>query len=100
MPPQEHPLRRRGDIQGADLLEELALDLRWSWNHAADEIWERLDPGLWRLTHNPWLLLRTISRKQLRNALSDPALRKGLSQLVKARRKEATSPATLPSPPE
>ncbi len=93
MPPQEHPLRRRGDIQGADLLEELALDLRWSWNHAADEIWERLDPGLWKLTHNPWLLLRTISRKRLRDALSDPVLRKGLSDLVKARRKEATSPA-------
>jgi starch phosphorylase len=91
--PQEHPLRRRGDIKGADLLRELALDLRWSWNHAADEIWERLDPGLWKLTHNPWLLLRTISQKRLRDALSDPVLRKDLSDLVKARRREATSPA-------
>ena len=24
---------------GMDELIELALDLRWSWNHSADEIW-------------------------------------------------------------
>ena len=25
------------DIEGLDALAELALDMRWSWNHAADE---------------------------------------------------------------
>ena len=86
-------MRRRGDIKGAELLRELALDVRWSWNHAADVIWERLDPALWRMTHNPWLLLQTISQDRLRAALSDPAFRKKLSELAKARRSDAFSPA-------
>jgi starch phosphorylase len=30
--------------QTSDMLAEVALNLRWSWNHAADELWERLDP--------------------------------------------------------
>ncbi|HVA16944.1 MAG TPA: DUF3417 domain-containing protein, partial [Candidatus Dormibacteraeota bacterium] len=39
----------------SDALTELALDLRWSFNHSADKLWERLDPELWDLTHNPWV---------------------------------------------
>jgi starch phosphorylase len=27
------------DIEGFDSLAELALDMRWSWNHGADKIW-------------------------------------------------------------
>lgn len=30
------------DRAGLALLRELALDLRWSWNHATDELWSRL----------------------------------------------------------
>jgi len=26
------------DVDGVDLLAELALDLRWSWNHATDNV--------------------------------------------------------------
>jgi starch phosphorylase len=33
------------DIDGFDSLAELALDMRWSWNHGADKIWRLLDPG-------------------------------------------------------
>jgi hypothetical protein len=36
-----------------DALAELALDLRWSFNHSADKLWEQLDPELSDLTHNP-----------------------------------------------
>ena len=36
-----------------DSLAELALDMRWSWNHATDEVWRQLDPALWENTHNP-----------------------------------------------
>jgi starch phosphorylase len=49
------------DIDGFDSLTELALDMRWSWNHAADEIWRQLDPILWNLTHHPWDVLQTVS---------------------------------------
>jgi hypothetical protein len=35
------------DLEGYDSLAELALDMRWSWNHATDEVWRQLDPTLW-----------------------------------------------------
>jgi hypothetical protein len=28
---------------GVALLRELALDLRWSWNHATDQLWSILE---------------------------------------------------------
>jgi starch phosphorylase len=31
--------RRPAETLGSDALAELALDLRWSFNHAADTIW-------------------------------------------------------------
>jgi starch phosphorylase len=46
-------------------LKDLALDLRWSWNHAADELWARLDPELWELTHNAWVVLQTVSADKI-----------------------------------
>ena len=35
------------DIEGFHFLAELALDMRSSWNHAADQLWLKLDPVLW-----------------------------------------------------
>lgn len=29
------------DVEGFDSLTELALDLRWSWNHVADDVWRQ-----------------------------------------------------------
>lgn len=43
------------EVRGSDALTQLALDLNWSWNHSADEIWKYLDPELWQLPANPWL---------------------------------------------
>ena len=40
------------EIEGFDSLAELALDMRWSWNHATDKVWRQLDPKLWELTHS------------------------------------------------
>ena len=34
------------DIEGFDSLAGLTLDLRWSWDHGADEVWRMLDPSL------------------------------------------------------
>jgi starch phosphorylase len=52
-------------------LRELALDLRWSWSHAADRLWERIDPELWDRTHNPWLILQTVGGRRLRRLADD-----------------------------
>jgi starch phosphorylase len=80
------------EVEGFDSLAELALDMRWSWNHAADDIWRQLDPALWELTHNPWVVLQTISRDQLAGALAAPGFRKRVADLVGAKRKGAKAP--------
>ena len=41
------------EVEGFDSLAQLALDLRWSWNHATDHVWRQLDPELWELHPQP-----------------------------------------------
>lgn len=62
-----HPLHSLlpTDVEGFDSLAELALDMRWSWNHVTDQVWRQLDPVLWEFTHNPWTVLQTVSREKL-----------------------------------
>jgi len=81
------------DIEGFDTLSELALDMRWSWNHATDQVWRRLDAVLWKLTHNPWVVLQTVSHEKLQGVLADPAFRKNIDDLVQARREAVAAPA-------
>ncbi|MGA2722317.1 MAG: DUF3417 domain-containing protein, partial [Bryobacteraceae bacterium] len=81
------------EIEGFDSLAELALNMRWSWNHATDEVWRRLDPELWETTHNPWVVLQTVSRDRIERVLADPVFRKNVDGLVQIRRKVLGSPA-------
>ena len=81
------------DIDGFDSLAELALDLRWSWNHSADYLWRQLDPVLWQLTHNPWVVLQTVAREKLKAILADPAFRSQIDALVLSKNKMAKTPA-------
>ena len=74
------------EIDGFNSLAELALDMRWSWNHATDEVWRQLDPELWEITHNPWVVLQTVSRDQIQRVLADPVFRKNIDGLVQTRR--------------
>ena len=69
-----------------DALAELALDLRWSWNHSADELWSQIDPELWALTHNPWVVLQTASRTRLAEIVSRPEFQERLAALRQKRR--------------
>src|SRR3989304_9760821 len=87
-----HGLLPMGDVEGFDSLAELALDMRSSWNHATDHVWRELDPVLWELTHNPWVVLQTVSREKLQRVLADPAFRKNVDYLVRARRDAAEAP--------
>ena len=64
-------------------LTELALDLRWSWNHSTDDLWGRLDPVLWDLTQNPWVVLRTVSKRTIRDASADPAFCEKVEQMIR-----------------
>ncbi len=76
----------RSDINGYASLEELALDMHWSWNHGADQMWHRLDPALWELTHNPWVVLQTVSKEKLEAILADPEFKQVVDDLVQSKR--------------
>src|SRR5690242_12244827 len=63
-------------------LRDLALDLRWTWNHAADELWAQLDPELWSLTHNAWVILQTVSQQKLQACIADSTFREKLEKVL------------------
>jgi len=64
-------------------LAELALDLRWSWSHTADALWERLEPETWSLTRNPWLILQTVSVARLEELSHDAPFIKMVQEHVR-----------------
>jgi starch phosphorylase len=80
-------------IEGVDALAELALNLHWSWNHAADELWERLDSELWAAAQNPWVILQTVSKETIQAALADPTFHQHLDDLLRENRKSYTTDA-------
>jgi starch phosphorylase len=93
--PVSQPVRSQltADVEGFDSMAELALDLRWSWNHATDKVWRQLDPALWELTQNPWAVLQTVSKDKLKSVLADPNFRKSINELLRAKRQAADTPA-------
>ena len=77
---------RPSENRESDALAELALNLRWSWNHSTDELWGRLDPELWDLTQNPWLILQTVSQEKLEAAWADPSFRQRAEEILRLQR--------------
>jgi len=70
---------------GLEVLGELALDMRWSWNHEADHLWARVDPELWEATGNPWLILQSVSLARLERLARDESFMEELRQLQSSR---------------
>jgi starch phosphorylase len=55
-------------------LEELAYNLRWSWDHETIALFRRLDPALWEASdHNPVLVLGSIAQERLQELEQDDA---------------------------
>src|SRR5471032_1531387 len=67
-------------------LDDLALDLRWAWNHEADWLWQQIDADGWEQTRNPWNILRRISTGRLDSLAADPAFSEELKRVVEGRR--------------
>src|SRR6266849_10489286 len=82
---------RPSETRESDALAELALNLRWSWNHSADELWGRLEPELWELTQNPWVVLQTVSQEKLQAVSADPAFRKRVDEILQEKREAEQS---------
>lgn len=58
---------------GLEGLADLALDLRWTWSHSTDRLWEALDPEAWERTGNPYFILQSVSQARLEEVAADPS---------------------------
>jgi starch phosphorylase len=72
--------------EGLEALAELALDLRWTWSHAGDALWRRLDAELWERTRNPWAILQNTSQQRLEALNIDPVFQDELRRVVEERK--------------
>ena len=55
-------------------LRTVAMNLWWTWNPDAQDLFRRLDPGRWeQLQQNPIHLLNTVDQARLDHAAEDPA---------------------------
>lgn len=90
----EHHNHNREDIDGYEALEALALDFLWNWNrnHIVKKIWHILDPELWELLKNPWVILQTISQEKLERQLADPEFRKMVDDLIESNARDQKAP--------
>ena len=74
-------------------LNELAMNLRWSWNRSADELWGQMDRDLWELTQNPLVILQTVSQEKLREVAADAKFCARLDEIVTEMRESMDHPA-------
>jgi glycogen phosphorylase len=73
-------------------LKDLALDLRWTWSHAADDLWRAIDAVSWERSENPWTILQDISDERLAAVAADAHLAGELRRLDEARRAYLADP--------
>jgi starch phosphorylase len=78
-------------------LGELALDLRWTWSHETDSLWERVDAEAWSRTRNPWIILQDISAERLRALAADASFVAELERLALTRRAYLDAPSWFSS---
>ena len=70
---------------GLEALTDLALDLRWTWNHGADALWKMIDQEDWERTKNPWTLLQNLSQQRLQQLANDAQFCQELNRLTEER---------------
>jgi starch phosphorylase len=64
-------------------LEELAANLRYSWDRPTRELFERLHPSLWNAVgHNPKAFLRRVDERRLVHAADDPVFRSSFERAL------------------
>jgi starch phosphorylase len=86
------PLLYQNLPEGLEQLGELALDLRWTWSHAGDQLWRSISPEIWDRTQNPLLMLQSLSRVDLENLSQNSEFAAELQRLVEARQEYLSRP--------
>ncbi|HUJ65588.1 MAG TPA: DUF3417 domain-containing protein, partial [Acidimicrobiales bacterium] len=63
-------------------LQELAFNLRWSWDNRTRDLFRWVDPQIWELTfHDPVRLLSLVGRQRLEQLAGDAAFMGFLSEM-------------------
>jgi glycogen phosphorylase len=63
-------------------LQDLAFNLRWSWDDRTRDLFRWVDPQIWEQTfHDPVRLLSLVGRQRLEQLASDPAFRGFLAEM-------------------
>src|SRR5215471_7227685 len=95
-----HSIWLKADVDGFDTLVDLALNLRWSWSNGEEELWEPLDPELWELTHNPWLVLLTSSLSRLKSLMAEPNYRAKVDEAARIKQTQMRATAWFQRQPD
>ncbi len=85
-------MKTKNNTDGFEALKELALDLRWSWDHGTDEIWREIAPALWERTRHPYSVLLAAPQEEIERRWADAAFRVKVNALVKIKRKRSGAP--------
>jgi glycogen phosphorylase len=75
------------------ILHELALDLRWSWNHYGDALWSRINPDVWSQTQNPVSVIQLTSSEQLEALAQQADFVAQLADITRERQENLTRPS-------
>jgi starch phosphorylase len=77
---------------GLEGLADLALDLRWTWSHSTDQLWETLDPESWERTGNPYFILQSVSQARLEQVATDADFKQELQRWLTQRQQYLRDP--------
>jgi glycogen phosphorylase len=91
------PVLVRDLPSGLAALTELALDLRWTWSHEADALWEQVDAETWNRTPNPWIILQEIPATRLNALAADGSFLAEVERLAGTRRAYLETPGRFTS---
>src|ERR1700735_3147671 len=68
--------------EGLEPLQELAFNLRWSWDERSRDLFRWVDPRIWELTfHDPVRLLSLVGRQRLEALAADPGFMGFLAEM-------------------
>jgi len=71
--------------ESLQVLNELANDIRWSWNHAGDQLWRTIDADRWHSLKNPYAILQTTPDSRFDELAKDDSFLKKLQVLCRDR---------------
>ena len=73
--------------EALEKLSEIARNIWWSWNYEATELFNDLDPNLWKeVGHNPVLLLEKMSYEKLDVLSKDKTILKRMNNVYADRK--------------